>query len=439
LISPDGKLTINIPAGALTADMRIGIQPIANLARGGIGGAYRLMPEGVTFAQPVQLRFAHSDPDREGASADALGIAFQDAQGYWRRVPDALVDKTTGTVTVSTTHFSDWSRVKGAQIRPPSARVKVKKSVALQAMNCMPPRTPPPSDSEEELAPLPPPRTSGGEEELAPLPRKRGGEEELAPLPPKRSDKKGRAPLYTCDRSEGAITASVKDWSVNGIVGGDSRVGTVRGNPNGTSAIYTAPSFKPSPATVAVSAQVVGGSEKSLLVSNITIEGDDVNYTGTVQFSMTFRGGEEVSGSADVAWTEFEHPEEEEGAKWYLPSGMITANLNMRNCDPVHVTGPIETGSPQNRRGGTMTIFPVNHLSQPRQYFFGLVGDRNNNIKLCCASGKNKKCFNTSLSHYVNFTIGQCGESHEPYTDTKVLRGKRDSERCRLSWKFTAQ
>jgi hypothetical protein len=299
--------------------------------------------------------------------------------------------------------------VEGFVLRPGAATVKINRTVSLSVKSCSIVGI---DNPDPDLAPVPRLVCIDAAGEVG------GPDEQLAPLP-----------------------YPPKEWAVNGIPGGNRTVGTVTGK--GWTATYKAPSAKPKPNTVAVSATIASkkGNKKgkTLLVSNITIEGDDVNYTGTVRFSMTFRGGGEVSGSADVAWTEFEHPEEEEGAKWYLPSGMITANINMRNCDPLHVSGPIETGSAQKRRGGSMTIFPVNHSGQPRQYFFGLVGDRNNNIKLCCVSGKDKKCLNTALSHFVSFTIAQCGESHEPYTDTKVLRGKRDSEHCRLSWKFTAQ
>src|SRR5689334_6890130 len=53
--SADGLLTVSIPAGALASTKTITIQPITNNVSLGVGGGYRLGPEGTTFAQPVTL------------------------------------------------------------------------------------------------------------------------------------------------------------------------------------------------------------------------------------------------------------------------------------------------------------------------------------------------------------------------------------------------
>jgi hypothetical protein len=60
LISPDGILTIEVPAGALASAQTLTIQPITNQAPGGLGAAYRLGPEGQTFAVPVTLTFTYT-------------------------------------------------------------------------------------------------------------------------------------------------------------------------------------------------------------------------------------------------------------------------------------------------------------------------------------------------------------------------------------------
>ena len=49
LKSADGQITIEIPAGALTQDRYIGIQPIKNTAISGLGNGYRITPHGKIF------------------------------------------------------------------------------------------------------------------------------------------------------------------------------------------------------------------------------------------------------------------------------------------------------------------------------------------------------------------------------------------------------
>lgn len=86
-----------------------------------------------------------------------------------------------------------------------------------------------------------------------------------------------------------------------------------------------------------------------------------------------------------------------------------------------------------------MTIFPSNHPGQPSEYMSGLVGDRDNNINLYCGNPPNRQRIPVSLSHFVNFTTGTCGRPHELCHDTTVLKGKRASGDCNISWDFTIQ
>lgn len=244
LSTPDGLIALTIPAGALDSDTEISIQPITNMAHGGIGAAYRLTPDGQTFLTPVTLTFTYTDQDLEGTAVEAFGAAFQTADGFWQLAGDPTIDTTAKTVSVSSSHFSDWSRVQGFQIRPPSKTLKVKKSVGLEVKFCFLP--------DDELVLL-----SDCDADVVPLNR-------------------------------------VSEWSVNGVLGGSGTTGTVSGS--GLTATYTAPATKPSPNVVAVSARVdLGARGKALVVSNITIvEG----WTGTT--SMSTDG---MTVSAQVTWT----------------------------------------------------------------------------------------------------------------------------------------
>lgn len=111
IAAPGGALVVSLPAGAVAAATQIAVTPIANLARGAAGPAYRLHPEGTIFAVPVTLTFKGPDDYPLGTSIADLAVVTQDASGYWRRVEPVTRDEAANTVSVSTSHFSDWALV----------------------------------------------------------------------------------------------------------------------------------------------------------------------------------------------------------------------------------------------------------------------------------------------------------------------------------------
>jgi hypothetical protein len=115
LTSPDGLLTLIVPPGAVTGSTSFAIQPITNLAPGGVGNAYRLQPEGTTFAKPVTLTFKADQAIAAGRALDQLTVSTQEGKGYWLRVPAGTVTRNAVAKTVSATaqHFSDWALVVG--------------------------------------------------------------------------------------------------------------------------------------------------------------------------------------------------------------------------------------------------------------------------------------------------------------------------------------
>src|SRR5688500_10913461 len=61
ITSTDGKITVDIPAGALTNNETITIQPVTNTTGLGQGKAYRLTPHGLAFNKPVTITFPYTD------------------------------------------------------------------------------------------------------------------------------------------------------------------------------------------------------------------------------------------------------------------------------------------------------------------------------------------------------------------------------------------
>ncbi|HEU4928395.1 MAG TPA: hypothetical protein VFU38_01085, partial [Candidatus Krumholzibacteria bacterium] len=83
LASDDGNFSLDIPAGALSSDTEIIIQPITNTAWGGVGNGYRLEPDGLTFSIPVELVFDVAPETLEGTHPDFIDVAYQNDQGFW--------------------------------------------------------------------------------------------------------------------------------------------------------------------------------------------------------------------------------------------------------------------------------------------------------------------------------------------------------------------
>ncbi len=378
--TPDGRITVTIPAGALTANTVIGIQPLTNMAHGKIGAAYRLTPEGQAFLQPVVLAFTYTDQDLAGSAVEVLGAAFQSADGLWAWAGSPTVDSTSKTVRVSTSHFSDWSAVKGLQIRPPSKTVLVNGTVSLQVAACYEP-------------------------EYSEVVRLRYG--------------------YECDLDTSLVaTGESIAWSVNGVVGGGGITGTVTGNGSGqATATYKAPAFKPSPNTVAVSAQVEQKVKGFLLVSNITIEDTDA-WIGTTSYTVIgpVTVGQVVT--AQVTWTL--DVTQGPGIFVYRPSG--TANITGTGCTWAPASGAIA------RADGVLTL---DYNANPPTYLGN--GTSSWPATLSCTNPTFSVTAPTVAHFFAGVTTGGAGVLAQGVInpDGKTIEGSSTDGPITYRWKFT--
>ena len=311
LTSSDGVLTIVVPAGALAADTMLGIQPITSLAPGALGAGYRLTPEGQIFATPAQLVFKHTDAQLAGSAVEALHVGYQDDQGQWRSIKSVARDAGAHTVTVTTTHFSDWSQTDGLKVTPGSKTIKPGETVNLRLDDCE---------------------------------RKEDAASNLADL------------MLTCQQ---VGTSAI--WSANGAPGGDSASGTVTEVDPGD-ATYVAPDVTPPGNPVAVSANVAqADGSKILVVSNITVGGHPT-FAGTSTVDTTIDGGggllTKTMVSATVRWTWSDEDQT------YHAAGTLTVDYDYTgpNCKTTaHADGTIAA------RDGTLAIFDTGG-GGPMQY-----------------------------------------------------------------------
>lgn len=108
LTSKDGTLTIEVPAGAVTATTAFSIQEVGSVLKNR-ARTYRLMPESVDFKQPVKLVYNYNGLVSDGANPDHFFLAYQDKNGYFYSANRTKGDRQRQTLTVTTTHFSDWT------------------------------------------------------------------------------------------------------------------------------------------------------------------------------------------------------------------------------------------------------------------------------------------------------------------------------------------
>ncbi|GAA4467391.1 hypothetical protein GCM10023189_50990 [Nibrella saemangeumensis] len=107
--SPDGRVSLTIPAGALKATTTISIQPITSTAPSRIGNGFRFSPHGQTFDKPVTITMAYEPDSLSSGQPQVLQIAYQNSKGIWETVDAVTVNERAHTVSVLTTHFSDYS------------------------------------------------------------------------------------------------------------------------------------------------------------------------------------------------------------------------------------------------------------------------------------------------------------------------------------------
>ncbi|RYU93540.1 hypothetical protein [Emticicia agri] len=241
--TPDGKLTLNFPAGALTKETNITIRPVENKAWGGVGIGYEFGPDSSEFAKPISFTYKYNDKEMSGVSLDNMALAFQDQNKIWQMTSPLSVDKTRKKISGYLKHFSWWSMITRYQLLPEYDTVQVKEIKELRLEHL---------DNGFEWPWTDNPNPSPEIALLVPL------------NTPKLADRTDIAKLYL----------NGVDWTTKEPK--DQTSGTLGYASSGNKAvvIYTAPGKKPEAAynPVAISVELQhAGKAKLLLVSNLYI------------------------------------------------------------------------------------------------------------------------------------------------------------------------
>jgi len=110
--SNDNKTVIMVPSQATSADVKLSIIPTGNTAPSGIGNIIKLEPEGQKFNKPVTLSLSYTDADAQTTPPELMAVAFKKPDNTWEILPNAKLDKNVKTISVQTSHFSEWSIIK---------------------------------------------------------------------------------------------------------------------------------------------------------------------------------------------------------------------------------------------------------------------------------------------------------------------------------------
>ena len=244
VVSSDGTVELDIPAGALVNDTTISIQPITNNCPGGINSAFRFTPNGLKFNQPATLKFHYPDSVLRTTLPELMGIAVQDSNGYWLATQKFNNDTSARIISTAINHFTDYSPLELISLHATNTSLKVNNSTNLAL--------------------------------TLTLPKDKGATSIIST-----SDF-----YYFLDNAHPSIV-----WSANGIVNGDNSDGKITPNSVTNSvAKYSAPASPPSKNPVTISATLDATfSYNGKNFNKIIVSAQILVYDGGYHVALSFQ------------------------------------------------------------------------------------------------------------------------------------------------------
>jgi hypothetical protein len=112
--SPDGRVALMIPAGALEEEIAISIDEVDDGPEGAVGPTYEITPRFTTLRAPADIVYDFELPaeQRQLPLADMSNarIVTETADG-WAALSDHEIDLEEGTAIASVLYFSSYSIV----------------------------------------------------------------------------------------------------------------------------------------------------------------------------------------------------------------------------------------------------------------------------------------------------------------------------------------
>lgn len=108
ITSPDGRVTLEVPAGALDHEIAISIDEVDGGPDGAVGPAYEILPRGTTFNEPATLIYDVS----EGMDVPANELTVvTEAAGGWNELADFDADMEAQVLYASVLYLSTYAPI----------------------------------------------------------------------------------------------------------------------------------------------------------------------------------------------------------------------------------------------------------------------------------------------------------------------------------------
>jgi hypothetical protein len=110
VVSLDGRLTIDIPEGALEEPVEITIEEAEDLPEDALGPAYRVEPVGIVFEAPVHVLYNYGARGMEIDADDVYLVVEREQE--WTKLPDRHVFGEEGIVSATALYLSTFCVVE---------------------------------------------------------------------------------------------------------------------------------------------------------------------------------------------------------------------------------------------------------------------------------------------------------------------------------------
>ena len=114
IVSPDRRLTLEVPAGALAFRVHLTVELGEAWPAGALGPVFEVRPSGTTFAVPATLVYRYQTADIAPAVPAELRMALA-VGSTWSPLPTTVVDAAMMVVTAQTTHLSTYGLIRVSQ------------------------------------------------------------------------------------------------------------------------------------------------------------------------------------------------------------------------------------------------------------------------------------------------------------------------------------
>jgi len=109
IVSPDRRLTLSVPSGALAVRVHLTIELAEAWPAGALGPVFEVRPSGTTFVSPVTFVYRYQPADIAPVNATSIRLAV--ASGSTWTPLSTAIDVGMGTATAQSTHLSTYGLI----------------------------------------------------------------------------------------------------------------------------------------------------------------------------------------------------------------------------------------------------------------------------------------------------------------------------------------